>query len=384
MSAEKFIYGKVNGSYKGINLKTDGMKMSKWDLLLFDLVITDAKQIPEFNIAEIDRQQEKSLMPLLVKNVWIHYHNPDLQTASKSEFRNLYKVIITEVELHDTIEKGSHTYGRIAGNIYAALEPLPEPGNVVSPAVQKGSNPEKEEKPGCWLFGLGCLPRLLLFLLLLLLLYCLLTGKCGCNGCNGTNNEPLNNGKDTTTNKPSGNPGNKDEKGTSGIKDSVNYRGSDSSGNSYDSTQATNNTGANVKRTPKTGLVNIALEWNGRSDLDLYVVTPAGDTVYYSQTKSATGFELDFDANAGSGNMMDDPVEHIYLPLGVNPQKGRYRVYVSMFSFRDTLTKKSVRFTLTIGNHQLPGETDKKLKRFNGEFLPHESKKLVKVTDFEL
>ncbi|MGE0354525.1 MAG: YfaP family protein [Gemmatimonadales bacterium] len=46
------------------------------------------------------------------------------------------------------------------------------------------------------------------------------------------------------------------------------------------------------------GEVQVSVSWNALSDVDLHVVEPGGEEVYYGNTPSATGGDLDLDSNA--------------------------------------------------------------------------------------
>jgi len=82
----------------------------------------------------------------------------------------------------------------------------------------------------------------------------------------------------------------------------------------------------------KSGDVRISLIWNTISDLDLHVIDPAGEEIFYGRRKSRSLGELDVDMNAG-GPFTQKPVENVYWPLGKAPP-GHYRVRVQLFSNR--------------------------------------------------
>jgi hypothetical protein len=46
-----------------------------------------------------------------------------------------------------------------------------------------------------------------------------------------------------------------------------------------------------------TGEVQVSVSWNAESDVDLHVVEPGGEEVFYGHTSSATGGTLDLDSN---------------------------------------------------------------------------------------
>lgn len=65
-------------------------------------------------------------------------------------------------------------------------------------------------------------------------------------------------------------------------------------------------------------------------DLDLHVVTPGGDEIYYSAVQDSTGGELDVDCYCGSCE--SGPNENIYWPYeGVTAPTGSYEVFVEYF-----------------------------------------------------
>lgn len=92
--------------------------------------------------------------------------------------------------------------------------------------------------------------------------------------------------------------------------------------------------------TLRTGDVQVTLDWAGLDDLDLAVVDPAGDTIGYFNPRVASGGELDVDANAACFDIMRDPVENIFWPVGQSPS-GEYTVIVSLYSLCDGVDQPS-------------------------------------------
>ena len=83
---------------------------------------------------------------------------------------------------------------------------------------------------------------------------------------------------------------------------------------------------------PDTGAgdVKLTLRWNSSSDLDLHVLEPSGEELWYSaKGPSATGGRLDIDANIGCEE--DGSLENIFWPLGKAPT-GQYTVKVVGYS----------------------------------------------------
>lgn len=79
-----------------------------------------------------------------------------------------------------------------------------------------------------------------------------------------------------------------------------------------------------------TGDIQVTVRWQGKNDLDLHVIDPAGEEIFYSQNISTSGGKLDVDANAGCDVLMDRPVENIFWPEGGAPT-GSYKVLVKYY-----------------------------------------------------
>ncbi len=75
-----------------------------------------------------------------------------------------------------------------------------------------------------------------------------------------------------------------------------------------------------------TGDVQVTLSWDADSDVDLHVVDPAGEEIYYGHPNAASGGTLDLDSNAACAL---DHVrnENITWPVGRGP-RGHYTVRV--------------------------------------------------------
>lgn len=92
-----------------------------------------------------------------------------------------------------------------------------------------------------------------------------------------------------------------------------------------------------------TGDVQVSLTWDVDSDVDLHVVDPAGEEIYYGHPTSASGGELDLDSNAGCA-LDHKRAENITWPSGKAP-KGEYWVGVDYW---DACTQAETRFAITV------------------------------------
>jgi hypothetical protein len=79
-----------------------------------------------------------------------------------------------------------------------------------------------------------------------------------------------------------------------------------------------------------TGIVQVSISWNTDADVDLYVVEPsaAGEEIYYGNTQSALGGELDLDSNAACSG---DNVRNENITWESSPPSGTYTVRVNLW-----------------------------------------------------
>ena len=79
-----------------------------------------------------------------------------------------------------------------------------------------------------------------------------------------------------------------------------------------------------------TGDIQVTLAWDADSDVDLHVVDPAGEEIFYGRRRSASGGELDLDSNAGC-DIDGVRNENVTWPIGRAP-RGQYTVRVDYWS----------------------------------------------------
>lgn len=81
----------------------------------------------------------------------------------------------------------------------------------------------------------------------------------------------------------------------------------------------------------QTGALAFRVRWQGPQDVDLYVREPNGEVIYYGNSTSSTGGQLDVDANAGCSGPDPDPTENIFWPEGMAPA-GTYQFWADLWS----------------------------------------------------
>jgi Ca-activated chloride channel family protein len=80
----------------------------------------------------------------------------------------------------------------------------------------------------------------------------------------------------------------------------------------------------------RSGDIRVSLSWKNRNDLDLHVITPSGERIYYGNTQDSTGGELDVDMNVSGESIV--PIENIFWQESAAPV-GTYHVLVQNFNF---------------------------------------------------
>lgn len=79
-----------------------------------------------------------------------------------------------------------------------------------------------------------------------------------------------------------------------------------------------------------TGDVQVTLRWNSLDDLDLAVLDPNDDTVFFANTTTPSGGEIDVDSNAGCTPGYFPPIENIFWDSRTPPE-GDYVATVTLY-----------------------------------------------------
>lgn len=79
-----------------------------------------------------------------------------------------------------------------------------------------------------------------------------------------------------------------------------------------------------------TGELQVSLSWDSPTDVDLHVVEPGGEEIFYGADVSSSGGELDLDSNAACA--MDHVNNENVTYEGVDPPSGEYIVRVDYYA----------------------------------------------------
>jgi hypothetical protein len=83
----------------------------------------------------------------------------------------------------------------------------------------------------------------------------------------------------------------------------------------------------------KAADIRVSLAWNSMIDLDLHVIEPSGEKIYWEKKISNSGGELEFDMNDNENilSMSNEPIESVYWPVGTQPV-GHYKIEVVYYA----------------------------------------------------
>ncbi len=91
----------------------------------------------------------------------------------------------------------------------------------------------------------------------------------------------------------------------------------------------------------QTGAVQATLRWTGTADMDLHVIDPSGEEIYFGAHPSASGGDLDLDTVPGCDTANTGPhTENIFWEDDAPP--GEYTVFVNDFGSCDEVTDYSL------------------------------------------
>ncbi|MCE9597143.1 MAG: hypothetical protein K8S54_04170 [Spirochaetia bacterium] len=129
--------------------------------------------------------------------------------------------------------------------------------------------------------------------------------------------------------------------------------------------------------------VRASLIWNNRNDLDLHVICPSGEEIFYGHKQSGCKGWLDVDMNVQGETTK--PVENVRWSRGTAP-RGHYKVIVQNFRFHENPTPTDYRVEIEVngeikqfkGSISLKGETgiDSNIVIYEFDFDPNKRKSI--------
>eukprot|EP00930_Biecheleria_cincta_P076680 TRINITY_DN63894_c0_g1_i1.p1 TRINITY_DN63894_c0_g1~~TRINITY_DN63894_c0_g1_i1.p1 ORF type:complete len:658 (-),score=128.61 TRINITY_DN63894_c0_g1_i1:155-2128(-) len=96
-------------------------------------------------------------------------------------------------------------------------------------------------------------------------------------------------------------------------------------------------------------VIRMTLVWDNCNDLDLHVVEPGGNEIYYGNKRSSTGGYLDIDRNAGGCHEEDHPVENIRWTPETSAEHGLYKVDVNFFAQHSSQKRTLYKVEIAVG-----------------------------------
>ncbi|MFQ5923020.1 MAG: hypothetical protein ACE5M4_09260 [Anaerolineales bacterium] len=88
---------------------------------------------------------------------------------------------------------------------------------------------------------------------------------------------------------------------------------------------------ARIREVEAVGDVVVSLVWMSVSDLDLHVIDPRGEEIYFENRRSLTGGLLEYEANGSCIMATTEPIESIYWKASTAP-RGKYEVKVHHYA----------------------------------------------------
>ncbi len=83
-------------------------------------------------------------------------------------------------------------------------------------------------------------------------------------------------------------------------------------------------------------------------DIDLHVLTPMGDEIFWAEPEGMSGGQLDIDCFCGEDNCLEGPNENIYWDYGGEAPLGTYDISVTYFGACDLFDEQESDYTLRV------------------------------------
>lgn len=131
-----------------------------------------------------------------------------------------------------------------------------------------------------------------------------------------------------------------------------------------------------------TGLLQVSLSWDQFNDVDLHLIDPNGEEIYYGNPTSATGGQLDVDSNAAC-NIDEINNENIYYEDSpeVTIPYGEYEVLVDLWSNCDIVPSTNYTVVVYYGGELIA--TTEGMNPFAGVLAP-DTTEMVSIMKFNI
>lgn len=97
------------------------------------------------------------------------------------------------------------------------------------------------------------------------------------------------------------------------------------------------------------GEVTITLAWQTTDDLDLHIVEPSGEIIYFENKVSRSGGRLDIDKNADDV-LISNPIENVFYES--SPPRGKYGISVHYYGANSGAARIPYKIYINIGGEQ--------------------------------
>jgi hypothetical protein len=127
----------------------------------------------------------------------------------------------------------------------------------------------------------------------------------------------------------------------------------------------------------QSGYLRISLKWNTLDDLDILVVDPNNEELWFKNKSVSSGGILDVDDNVMDSTAHLHPLENIYYKK--KPPKGMYKVFVNLYKKRSP-PDQSIPFSIRIEKNQKVNYLNAHISESNQNIK--DQNKMIRIKEF--